>query len=181
MSGPRSGLRSEAWRPTRGPAPLCPRSRRPSSLRRTRNRRQVNLLKLSGAGNVTLDSLALDNLVAGDEESMRGVKVSVQHFLHSLSRQCGIRTMAQPLVEDVTGEPEALLPWPPSCVRAACRPLAAGKPSLSLFSPAPCHHARRVGGAARPGQRRSSALPRPRPTRTLTRACLPRWRMQCGA
>ncbi|KIY92653.1 hypothetical protein MNEG_15310, partial [Monoraphidium neglectum] len=35
---------------------------------------KVNVIRLSGLGNLTLDSLALDNLFPGDEESMRGLK-----------------------------------------------------------------------------------------------------------
>ncbi|KAI8472601.1 MAG: hypothetical protein J3K34DRAFT_457740 [Monoraphidium minutum] len=35
---------------------------------------KVNVLRVSGRGNITFDSLALDNLFPGDEESMRGVR-----------------------------------------------------------------------------------------------------------
>jgi hypothetical protein len=40
-------------------------------------RPQVNTIYLSGSGNITFDTLALDNLFPGDEESMREVKVGM--------------------------------------------------------------------------------------------------------
>jgi hypothetical protein len=33
------------------------------------------MIRLTGRGNLTFDSLALDNLVAGDEESIQGMAV----------------------------------------------------------------------------------------------------------
>jgi len=52
----------------------CSRPTLPHHTTRSTNPQQLNIIRLSGAGNLTFDSLALDNLFPGNEESVAGVK-----------------------------------------------------------------------------------------------------------